>query len=205
MQWLSPAFPLSSYAYSHGLESAVESGWLHSADSLYEWLFDLLLSGAGKNDAIWIRLAAEVTDAAELVRLNDEARALQISAERLRETQKQGHAFAKTVEDVWGIAVPMVCLPLAVGFAAKQSQLSADDVIPLYLQAMTSNLVAAAQRLLPIGQTEGQRILARLQPEFVSLATATLDARLEDICSHNFLSDVAAMKHETLQGRIFQS
>ena len=204
MQWLSPSFPISSFAYSHGLETAVADGWV-GPDSLRDWLKGILIEGTGRTDAIWLRLAhlADGNDA--LRRLNDEARAFQPARHRLRETAKQGAKFAETVNQVWGGDLPELTLPLAVGAAARRHSIDVEQVAPLFLHSFTSNLIAASQRLMPLGQTEGQRILAHLQPTCRRVANATRGATIDDIYSTAFVSDIMAMRHETLQPRLFHS
>src|SRR5271166_5925512 len=96
MLWLSPAFPVGAFAYSHGLEWAVEAGDIHDARSLGGWLVDLLTFGAPRADAILFAAAfraAEAGDWEALVETNDLAVALSASAERRLETTAQGAAF----------------------------------------------------------------------------------------------------------------
>ncbi|SHG46642.1 urease accessory protein UreF [Cognatishimia maritima] len=204
-QWLSPAFPVGAFAYSHGLEQAVCDGWIHDAYTLNEWLVDIARHGSGMSDAIWIRLAYAAQSDAELDALNAQCRAYAPCAERLREGQRQGQAFARVASEVWGLALPNLQLPVALGSAARQMGLSPDSTITLYLQSFLGNLVSAAQRLMPLGQTEAQTVLAQLNADCIALAQASDGKALEDITSSAFLSDIAAMRHETLQPRIFQS
>ncbi|MEL6170789.1 MAG: urease accessory UreF family protein [Pseudomonadota bacterium] len=204
-QWLSPSFPIGSFAYSHGLEAAVAQGWVYDAASLQEWLSNITLHGTGRSDAIWLRLAYSAKNDTELLALNAEACAFAPAKTRLIEGEKQGAAFAKTVRAVWEIDLPDLLLPLAVGAAAGQKDIEIKLVVPLYLQAFLGNLINAAQRLMPLGQTEGQTILAALQSEYMQVAHDTSQAGREEICSNAFASDIAAMHHETLEPRLFQS
>lgn len=204
-QWLSPAFPLGAFAYSHGLEQAVRSGWVKSAADLQDWLQDITRHGSGHSDAIWIGLAYAADSDAAIEVLNTQCRAYASSLERLREGERQGQAFARVTSEVWNMALPPLQLPVALGRAAKLADLPIDAVITLYLQAFLGNLVSAAQRLMPLGQTDAQAVLARLNADCLAIATETAGKGLEDISSSAFLSDIAAMRHETLQPRIFQS
>jgi len=118
---------------------------------------------------------------------------------------QSGTAFAEVTNAVWGFDLPPLMLPVAVGTAARRAGLEVEPVLLMYLHGFLSNLVAAAQRLAPIGQTGGQRVLAALHPACADVVRATRDADETDIYSTAFLSDVAAMRHETLDTRIFQS
>lgn len=204
MQWLSPGFPTSSFAYSHGLEMAIADGRVRDAEGLYDWLNGLLTDGSGASDAIWIRLAyAACGD--ELIDLNAHARAYLPARERLIESEKQGQAFVRTVNAVWACDLPLLLLPLAVGASARKLDIDVDLVVPLYLQSFVANLIAAAQRLMPLGQTEGQRLLSRLHPTSITVSRESRDKQMDDISSTAFMSDIMAMRHETLQPRIFHS
>lgn len=204
-QWLSPSFPIGAFGYSHGLEASVANGWVKTADDLQNWLHDILIHGTGRSDAIWMRLSFEAEDLDTLIALDEEARAFAPAHSRLQEAERQGAAFAQTVRAVWSLDIPDLLLPLAVAAAAQQRQLDIDLVVPLYLQAFASNLIAAAQRLMPLGQTEGQIILAGLQAPLLALVDTTKGADVEAIYSNAFISDIAAMQHESLEPRLFRS
>lgn len=202
-QWLSPAFPVGAFSYSHGLEAAFHAGWLTDAASLEDWLADLLTHGAGLNDATL--LAAAYHGDTPRAEIDEIARAFAPSAERLLETTAQGQAFADVVGAVWGASLAGLTYPVALGAAAAREGLPLALTLTLYLQAFTSNLIAAAQRLGPIGQTEGQRILHGLSPLIGATAEAASPGDLESLASAAFLADIASMRHETQYSRIFRS
>lgn len=201
-QWLSPAFPTGAFAYSHGIETAIAEGWITDAEGLEDWLRDCLGDGTGRADAIWLRLAFEADDPLEI---DAKACAFALSAERLREGHRQGAAFVATVNAVWGQALPDLLLPVAVGRAARLAGLDVDAAVTLYLQAFVANLTSAAMRLCPIGQIKGQWVIQRLQDLCLTIAQDTKGADADDVYGNAFLSDVAAMTHETLEPRLFQS
>jgi len=203
-QWLSPAYPTGAFAWSHGLETAIAAGWVGDAPSLEGWLADLLRDGSGRSEAVFIALAYRA-DRDDLHPLDDTARAYAPSAERLREAERQGAAFANVTRAVWALDLPDLIMPVALGRAARLMTLPQTAVAALYLQGFTSNLVSAAQRLMPLGQTEAQAVLARLTPLCVRVAAKTAKATEADLFSNCFVSDIAAMRHETQQSRIFQS
>jgi urease accessory protein len=202
-QWLSPGFPVGAFSYSHGLEAAVHAGWVSDAASLEAWLADLLAHGSGLSDATF--LAAAFHGHAPLAEIDEMARAFAPSAERLLEADAQGAAFAQVVGAVWGTDLDGFTYPVALGAAAARETLPLDLTLTLYLQAFSSNLIAAAQRLAPVGQTEGQRILHALTPLIEATASTARDGDLTGLASSAFLSDIASMRHETQYSRIFRS
>lgn len=201
-QWLSPSFPVGAFAFSHGLEAAIRWDWVREEQSLFEWLKEVISEGSGLADTIFMRTAYNAENISEI---NDEARAFTPAMERLREAERQGAAFARVAREVWDIDLPDLLLPVALGHAAKQVNLDIDALSAIYLHSFASNLIQAAQRLMPLGQTSGQRVLHRLTPICTATARRAGDMSIEDIYSNTFLSDIAAMQHETLEPRLFQS
>lgn len=203
IQWLSPAFPIGSYAYSHGLEWAMAAGEVTDAASLQSWISDILRYGAGRSDAIL--LARGLDPDADLEALSDLARALASSAERLRETVEQGAAFALTTGALAGRALPPRPLPLAVAQAARSLTLPPETVVAMFLHAFAANLVSAAVRFVPLGQTDGQRVVTALHPLIALLANEAAQSPLAAIGTAAFRADMAAMQHETQPVRIFKT
>lgn len=204
-QWLSPAFPVGAFAYSHGLETAIQSGKIASGADLEAWLTDILRYGSGRNDCILLRAAYACADQKALIALNDTALAFAASSERQLEQTLQGAAFCKTTAAIWGGMDESLVYPVAVGAAAAKLGLDVSLTAAMYLHAVISNLVSAAQRLMALGQTEGQAILAALIPICDQTAKATAGTTLDELQSTAFMVDIAAMQHETLQPRIFRS
>jgi urease accessory protein len=203
VQWLSPAFPTGSYAYSHGLEWAVSAGDITTAAQLQVWIGAVLAEGAGRTDAILLALA--LRPGADLPALAALAEALAASRERLAETLDQGRALALTVAALTGCGLPAMPYPVALGAAARPLGLPVRQVVALYLHAFTSNLVQAGVRFVPLGQTEGQAVLAALHPVIERLAAEAEGAEPDRIGSGAFRSDLAAMRHETMDVRIFRT
>ena len=203
VQWLSPAFPTGAFAYSHGLEQVIADGGVRSGADLEAWLTDILRFGAGKQDAIL--LAAALEPGADYDALAGLCIALQPSAERLREVAEQGAAFARTVAALTGGLVAERPLPVAVGAAAAGLGLAKADVVALYLHAFASNLVSVAVRFVPLGQNDGQAALARLHPLIARLAGEAVAAGLDDIGSAALGADLAALRHEGMDVRIFKT
>jgi urease accessory protein len=204
LAWLSPAFPVGAYAYSHGLEQAVENGDVTDGDALRDWLTDVLRHGSGHNDAILLRHAHRA--GADVTALNDLAIALASSRERRMETLDQGTAFVAAVVPWQAPRLPgRIAYPIAVGAVAGHHGIDEDTTAAAYLQAFAANLISAAVRLVPLGQTTGLRVLAALELAILEVAAATRTATLEDLGGCTFRSDLAAMRHETQYTRLFRS
>jgi urease accessory protein len=204
-QWLSPSFPVGAFAYSHGLEMAIADGVIGTAGEMQDWLTDVLRNGSGRNDCILLRAAYGCADREALDMVNAHGVANSSSAERRMESERQGAAFTKTVADIWDVDAPEHLFPVAVGAAAARLNLDPTLTASMYLHAFVSNLVSASVRAVPLGQTEGQAVLAALAPLCTEIADDTALSSLDDLQSTAFLSDIAAMRHETLQPRIFRS
>ena len=212
MAWLSPSFPIGAFAYSHGLEAAVESGVISDAATCTAWIADLVEAGSIRSDCVMLALAYRAEDGRSL---NDLALALAPSSERRLETASQGTAFAVAVAAAWPapaladvmrrIGTEEVALPVAVGAAAAAHDLPLVATLGAFALAAVSNLVSALLRLGPIGQTEAQRIVAALCPAVERLAAWAATSTLADIGSAGWRADIASMRHETQYSRLFRS
>lgn len=199
LAWLSPAFPTGGFAYSHGVEWAVEAGCVRDQATLREWLVDLLAHGSGRNDAILLRHAHRGAAVAEL------ARATQPTRERLLETASQGRAFALATR-AWDGALPDdLTYPVAVGVLAGRHNVFEDDAALGYTQALVANVISAAVRLVPLGQSTGLAVLASLEAEIVATVDATRDATLDDLGGACLRADLFSALHETQYTRLFRS
>lgn len=203
-QWLSPAFPIGAFSYSHGLETAVAEGRVTDAASAQDWIATALEQGAGLSDGILLA-AAWRAEVAELPRLAELARALAPSAERLAEADRMGAAFARTLRALHCFDLPDAPYAVAFGRAARLADLPLPLTLRLYLQAFAANLVSACVRLVPLGQTEGQGITLALSPLITDLAAQAEPGDTDRIGTSCFALDIASMRHETLPTRLFQS
>lgn len=204
-QWLSPAYPIGGFAYSQGLEAAVDQGWLRDGADLEQWLEDMLHHGSGRSDALFLAAAWHAQDATDLAQIDARARAFAACKERLFETSQLGASFGQITQTIWGGSLMGFTYPVALGAAAAAEDLPLQLTLALYLQGILSNLVAAGQRLLPVGQTQGQQILHRLGAQLPDLAAQTCAGDLDQLSATAFLVDIAAMKHETQRSRIFRT
>ena len=217
MAWLSPAYPVGAFSYSSGLEWAVEAGDVTSADTLCRWLKALLSGGVGFCDAVLFAhayRACETGNDSALFEAVELAAALVPSRERFLETTAQGRAFldvtqatwpCPTVDHVIRIWSGPITYPVAVAAAAAGHQIPLEQSLAAYLQAVAANWISAAVRLIPLGQTDGQRVTARLEPAIAATTKRALIAALDHAGSAVFRADIAAMRHETQYTRLFRS
>ena len=209
MTWLSPAFPVGSFSYSHGLETAIRDGTVSTADALCGWIAGLIEHGSGWTDAVLFKAAwdaATAHDAPGLADIVELAEALAPSLERRRETLGQGEAFL-TAARAWG--QPMldgaVAYPVAVGTVTAGASIPLETALAAWLHAFAANLVSVAVRAVPLGQTDGVAVIAELEPVILATAARAAASTLDDLGSSALCSDIAAMRHETLDVRLFIS
>lgn len=215
MAWLSPSYPVGAFSHSHGLEWAVEDGEIDDAQTLRAWVSDVLKFGAGRQDAILFvqahRLAIDGATA-DVAELADLASALNPSKERQLETLAQGRAFAIATGAAWpardldaGLQVENLAYPLAVALAAAAHGIALTPALTAYLHAFAANVVSAGVRLIPLGQTDGQRAIAALEPVVHGVAAGAQTASMEEIGGAVLLADIASMRHETQYTRLFRT
>ncbi|WP_170990087.1 urease accessory protein UreF [Aquamicrobium sp. LC103] len=210
MAWLSPAFPVGSFSYSHGLERAVHDGLIEDADGLAEWIAALLGHGSAWNDAVLFAESWRRAKAGEAPReVAELAEALAGSKERHMEAMLQGTAFLKAAATWPASAIASLgeecpyCV--AVGATAGAHAIALEDALAAFLQAFSANLAQAAIRLGVIGQTEAVALLARLEPEILATATRAARSTLDELGSATLASEIAAMRHEEQYSRLFRS
>jgi urease accessory protein len=173
--------------------------------------------GGGYCDSVLLvhahRSAIDADDAA-LCTVSELAAALPPSKERYLETTAQGQAFIAASDAAWPCEAlgrlrrawdgPVV-YPVAVGVTAAGHGIAVNPVVHAFLHALTSNLISAGVRLIPLGQSDGQRLLAALEPVVAETARRALNASLDDIGSATVRADLASMRHETQYTRLFRS
>jgi urease accessory protein len=214
--WLSPAFPVGGYSYSHGLEYAVEAGALNNRAALQNWIEGILLFGAGRTDALLIREIHRAVTAQEFERCDEIAAfaaAFRGTSELALEASAQGAAFLKALLAGWPELVAAEPLrqwkrpvyAVAFGAAAAVAGIAVRSAIVTYLHAFCSNLISAALRLMPIGQSDGLVCLAGLSKTLPSLADALELVPFDDIGAAALMVDFCSMRHETQYTRLFRS
>jgi len=224
LAFLSPAFPTGAFTYSHGLEQVIEEGRVKTAGDLARWLEDILRYGAGRSDAILLKetFQAAMRGDAETVReLRELGLALQPSRERHLETSAQGTAFFDAVSKSWlpeegGQAGALVRsfagtgrepwpYPVALGLVCAAHRIPENAAVMSFLHAFAANIVSAAVRAVPLGQSDGQKVLAGLEPVVFEVAAEAQRSGQDDLGSSVFLADIASMAHETQYSRLFRS
>ncbi len=182
--------------------------------STFDWIAALLSHGGGRDDAILLRHAhAAAGDLARLLSLASLAEALPPSRERRDETLAQGAALVLAARP-WpsgpldslvaarGLRTP---LPIALGTLAAANRVGAEAATLAFLHGFAASLVSAAMRLVPLGQTASVRLARVLEPIILAVVSDTRDATLDALGTSCFRSDVAAMRHETLDVRLFRT
>ncbi len=219
MTWLSPAFPVGAFSYSHGLEWAVEDGLVPDEARLAAWIESGLAHEFGAVGAYQLCAAHDATaahDADALRAAMAQACAWQPTREFALESLAQGKAFIGTLRDVlppspalaWALPVmdgEAIAYPSAVGIAAALHGVPLQQTLVGYFQAFTGNLVSAGIRLIPLGQTAGQRIMVKLEAPILAAAEAAIARKPEDIGTAAPMADWASMKHETQYTRLFRT
>jgi urease accessory protein len=214
--WLSPAFPVGSFAYSHGLEWAIASGAIENDQDLHDWIQTLLTHGAGRNDLVLLAAgwrAMQKGNESLVEDINQLSIALSASRERHLETVSQGNAFIKAIQDAWPSPnlpqlvdrIQDLSYPVSVAIATYAHGLTLKPVLAHFVMSYVSNLLSAATRLSLIGQTQGQKLLNVLMPLMQNLVEEALESSLEDLGGFSLCADIASMQHETQYSRMFRS
>jgi urease accessory protein len=215
MAWLSPAYPIGAFSYSHGIEYAIEVQLVTDRVSLVDWVAGILRFGAGQVDGVLLRAAYEAADEpARFDEIATLAGAMRGSAETALESAQQGAAFLATTRAAWpdrrldAFALRWgghtIALPIAVALAGA-GRVPLETLLAAYFQAVGANLVSAGVRLVPLGQSDGQAAIAALEPTVADATAAALATNLEDIGTATPMVDWTSMRHETQYTRLFRS
>jgi urease accessory protein len=220
LAWLSPGFPIGAFSYSHGLENAVQSGGVCDRGTLQGWIGAILAHGAGRMDTDTFRDAHRAASAQNLEALtaaNRRGLAFRATSEMALETTAQGEAFLAACRAAWPEPFletwanlleqddEVSCLAAAVGAATARPEAPLEMALTGYLYAMGANLVSAGLRLGIIGQTDGQRIIAALEPVIANAVASGMTRDPAGFGSATIAVDLASMAHETQYSRLFRS
>ena len=217
MTWLSPAYPVGAFSFSSAIEWAVETGDITDAASLLAWLAAMVTEGSGWSDSIFFSASHHALTAADeraLFETAELAAALASNRERYLETTTLGGAFIEVTRAAWPCEAlnrlqatwrGPVAYPVAVGTACAGHGIPLRPALNAFVTALVSNWISAGLRLIPLGHTDGQRLLNALAPIVAATARQAVGARLEDVGGAAFRADVAGARHETQYTRLFRS
>jgi urease accessory protein len=217
MTWLSPSYPLGAFSYSHGLEYAVAAGLVRDRESLCSVVATAVEAGAGRSDGALLAAAfhaAAAGDRGALDGIVELGFAWRGTAEMALESRAQGAAFLATTRAAWPHRLldelglrhrGEVALPVAVGVAAAAHGVALGATLTAYLHAFAAALVSAGLRLMPLGQSDGQRAIAELESVVAAAAASILTTPLDQIGTSAPLLDWCSMRHETQYTRLFRS
>ncbi len=216
LAWTSPSYPIGAFSYSHGLETAVSTGAVVGPDALAAYVEAVLERGGGWTQAVlYVHAWRAAGDAAAFDEIAELAAAFVATAETALESHQQGRAFLQVTREAWphkaldGFAARMAGRPVAhvavfaLAAAAHGVPLSAG--LHAMLHGLAANLVSAGVRLVPLGQTDGQRVTARLARIIPGIVDRALSASLDACGSSAPRLDLASIHHETLYTRLFRS
>ena len=217
----SPTFPIGAFSYSHGIEAAIALGDVDDAATAHDWIEMILLGGSGRNDAILMANAYNAVKLhaakdgqlaggrnAEIEVINELALALSPGAERAQESRELGLNFTRIIKQVYELDIglsPPLAYSVAAGLAARHLGCELRLSLSFFLQSFIGNLISVALRAVPLGQSDGQIILAQLMPVTAALADEAATTTLDDVGGYAILADHASILHETLETRIYRT
>src|SRR5690348_10123064 len=209
MTWLSPAYPVGGFSYSHGLEYAIEETLVRDRETLVQWLTTVIEVGAGRIGGALLAEAWRAASQQDGDRLEDVAElaaAWRSTSEMARESEAQGAAFLSVTQMAWPHAlldrlVPErrggpIALSVAVGATCGCHDIGLLPALVAYLHSFANNLVSAGVRLIPLGQSDGQLAMAALERIISRSASVCADISLDEIGSAAPMLDWCSMRHE---------
>ncbi len=214
LQLVSPSLPTGAYSYSQGLEWAVEIGWVNDDLSLLDWLKGLLDDTLGQLELpVLKRLysASLADDHAEFERWCNVLLAFRETRELREEEHNRARAMARLLID---LEVPLatdwketliICQAAPFAVAAAHWRIDLHNALLGYCWSWLENQIAAGIKLIPLGQTAGQRILLLLAQDVDQVVQAALQIRDEDIGASAPALALASCQHETQYSRLFRS
>lgn len=215
LQLASPALPVGAYTYSQGLEWMVESGTVHDETSALHWIGGLLEDSMGRLDApllATLHRAWQQEDWGEIIRLNDDYLASRETAEVRAETVQMGFSLCRlaielplvsgtiSVDGLEEIAFPTIWVGMAAAW-----DIPVLEAVQAYLFGWCENQISAAVKLVPLGQSAGQRLLLTLGSRIPILAERACTLPEEQWCNMAPGLAIASCCHETQYTRLFRS
>ncbi|MEK7436000.1 MAG: urease accessory UreF family protein [Pseudomonadota bacterium] len=217
LQLASPTLPVGAYSYSQGLEAAVEAGVVRDAASAQAWIGDVLAYAVARLEApVWWRLHAawSAGDMEGVARWNDIFRSTRESAELRAEALQMGYSLQRLLLEIGEFDehslaqlrdIANITFPAAFAFAVVKWEIPARSALIAYLWAWLENQVMAALKSVPLGQTEGQRLLLALSAQLPVIADSACALGDEDLCNYTPGFAILCSRHETQYSRLFRS
>ncbi|MBD2089032.1 urease accessory protein UreF [Microcoleus sp. FACHB-1515] len=214
LQLTSPALPVGAFSYSEGLETLVQLGTIANAASLQHWLIQELSYGQIRLEAaVMLRVyEASLVDSAHLSQWNHWLSAVRDSEELREQSWQMGRSLARLLIDLSPCVQPLIAAcgepcnyAAAFGIAAANWRIDRHTATLGYLHSWAANLVSAAVRLIPLGQTAGQRSMLELHPQIHQTAERILNLSDAELTACGWGLSIASMNHETLYSRLFRS
>jgi urease accessory protein len=220
LSWTSPSFPIGSYSYSHGLERAVEVGHIKNRTSLVDWLEADLCYGTGRNEAIFFveawRCAVD-DNPCGLFAIAELATAFRGTSEFALESSQPAAASLATLREVWPDLTlrrfsemlsereVQPALAVVLGIRCARQGVPVSLALPAFLQAFIANLVTAGVKLIPLGQTDGQLVIAKLEDAVLAVSEEVEQTTINELGSAAVMVDLVSMEHESQHTRLFRS
>jgi len=214
LQLVSPSLPVGAYAYSQSLEYAVDAQWVTNEETAYDWMQGVLLNSLAKTDLpIMSRLhvAWGNDQHGNIVYWNDYLCALRETAELEAEDLQMGQALKRLLMDLDLDQaeelknITPCCYATAFSFACEKWSISQDDASLAYTYSWVENQISAAIKLIPLGQTAGQRLIERLMPVMKDTVKNSQSISDDFIGSSLPAMSLASSLHETQYSRLFRS
>ena len=218
LAWLSPSYPVGAFSYSHGVETAVEERLIRDRASLVAWLDSVLRRGTGCVDGALFAASWRAATEGDWPLFDDiaqRATAWRGTSEMALESRQQGGSFLSITRTAWPHPAldevhrrldGELALPVAVALAAAVHGISLEAALSGYLHAFAANLISAALRSVPLGQTDGQVALAALETSVSDTVRAAVAVTsLDDVGTATPLLDWCSLRHETQYTRLFRS
>lgn len=219
LRFIDSFFPSGGYAYSSGLEAAVHDGAVKDSAQLARYVEDLLRGGISRREAVAVAVAhkASVTGKPEPVLIIDaELDAMKMGRESRLASRQMGRQVIRVAAEQFEESAVLQQfhakveeghtpghLPVCVGLTLATCGWTREETIAAYLYHTAVGLVSAAMKLLPIGQRESQRLLAQWSPLLTELSRNA--ASMSAMVSWSPVQDIYAMRHSTLESRLFRS
>lgn len=216
LQLSSPTLPVGAFAYSQGLESAIESGYINDKKSLQYWLKDALQLSLKKVDLpLFYRLykAWEVNDKGGVLYWNQTLRAQRETSELRDEDHHLGLALARLLKDLEVLDAADLhqhhrddlCFLTVFTLAAYRWNIDMEQAANGFIWSWLDNQIAAAIKLVPLGQTDGQKVLSALLPEIPAVVTESFVIKDDAIGASLPMMAILSSQHETQYSRLFRS